>query len=88
MFSHKFSFSFHQISAVIRLAHKYHIQSVQDQGIYALQDFPCTSNFEVRNCPPTRRIFVRGNQYIGAVNILARLTDSPLMLPLPRQQPP
>ena len=72
--------SFDEASAVIRLAHKYHIQSVQDQGIHALHDSPCTSDFEVVNCPPKRWIFVRGNEYIGAVN-LARLTDTPLMLP-------
>ena len=72
--------SFDEVSAIVRLAHKYHIQSVQDQGIHALQDFPCTSNFEVLNCPPKRRIFVRGNEYIGAVN-LAGLTDTPVMLP-------
>ena len=72
--------SFDEVSAVVRLAHKYHIQSVQDQGIHALQEWSCTSDFEVFCCPPKRPILLQGTECISAVN-LARLTDTPLMLP-------
>ncbi|KAI1795320.1 hypothetical protein LXA43DRAFT_1090970 [Ganoderma leucocontextum] len=72
--------SFNEVAAVVRLAHKYHIQSVQDQAIRALQEYPFSSDLNVHFGTPKQRISMQGAQYIGAVN-LARLTDTPLMLP-------
>ncbi|KAI1795299.1 hypothetical protein LXA43DRAFT_1090948 [Ganoderma leucocontextum] len=62
-------------------AHKYHISSVQDQEICALQESCLTSDFNVHFGPPNPQISMKSVHYIGAVN-LARLTDTPLMLPL------
>ena len=72
--------SFDEVSAVIRLAHKYHIQSVLDQAIRALQEYPLMHDFNDLFPPPKQHIAMEGSQYIGAVT-LARLTDTPLMLP-------
>ena len=65
---------------MVRLAHKYHIQSVLDQAIRALQEYPLTHDFNDLFPPPKQHIAMEGSQYIGAVT-LARLTDTPLMLP-------
>ena len=73
--------SFDEVSAVVRLAHKYHIQSVQDQAIRALLEHPFSINCHVFSSPPKQQISIRGAQFIGAVN-LSRLTDTPLILPL------
>ncbi|PIL26531.1 hypothetical protein GSI_12289 [Ganoderma sinense ZZ0214-1] len=72
--------SFDEISAVIRLAHKYHIPSIQEQALRALQAYHFTSDFDVYFGPPKNHISLHNIQHIGAVN-LARLTDTPLMLP-------
>ncbi|PIL26489.1 hypothetical protein GSI_12247 [Ganoderma sinense ZZ0214-1] len=73
--------SFETISAVIRLADKYHIQSVQDHALRALQRYHFTSNFDAFSGPPDLVIAVKPIHAIGAVN-LARLTNTPRMLPL------
>ena len=71
------------MSALVRLAHKYHIQPVQDQAIAALRLFDFTDDFDtyftgVAN--NTRSLMTKDAHAIGAVNI-ARLTDTPSMLP-------
>ncbi|PIL26466.1 hypothetical protein GSI_12224 [Ganoderma sinense ZZ0214-1] len=81
LFSRDFSFSFHQIAAVIRLAHKYHVQDVLEQAIASLKE-RFTDSFdawEARTGPAT--IKVRSRQAIGVIN-LARLVDRPSLLPL------
>ncbi|KAI1795316.1 hypothetical protein LXA43DRAFT_1080214 [Ganoderma leucocontextum] len=73
--------SFDETSSVVRLAHKYHIQSVQDQAMRALQEFFTTdfiAPYTLQRRP--QWISVTRIQCIGAVN-LARLTDTPLLLP-------
>ena len=65
---------------MVRLAHKYHIQSVLDQAIRALQEYPLTHYFNDLFPAPKHHIAIEGSQYIGAVT-LARLTDTPLLLP-------
>lgn len=73
--------SFDEIFAVVRLAHKYHIQSVQDQEMHGLQEYWLTSDFDVHCCSPKSRIWIDGAHYIGAV-YLSRLTETPLVLAL------
>ncbi|KAI1795289.1 hypothetical protein LXA43DRAFT_37169 [Ganoderma leucocontextum] len=72
--------SFDEVFAVVRLAHKYGIQSVQDHAIRALQEYHFPSEINNFFGPPKKHIFVKSIHCIGAVN-LARLTDTPLMLP-------
>ena len=76
--------TFNEVSALVRLAHKYHIQPMQDQAIAALQLFDFTDDFNtyftgVAN--NARSLMTKEEHAIGAVN-LARLTDTPSMLPL------
>ncbi|KAM5539624.1 hypothetical protein V8D89_006733 [Ganoderma adspersum] len=81
LFSRDFSFSFHQISAIIRLAHKYHVQDVLDQAIASLQEY-FTSSFDAwESRIGQAAIKVRSQQAIGIVN-LARLVDRPSLLPI------
>ncbi|PIL26521.1 hypothetical protein GSI_12279 [Ganoderma sinense ZZ0214-1] len=72
-------YSFEEVYAVIRLAHKYNIEDVQKQALFALREYTFNDDFkkwrEVRN----ERIPVDGPCAIGAVN-LARLLDIPEML--------
>ncbi|PIL26470.1 hypothetical protein GSI_12228 [Ganoderma sinense ZZ0214-1] len=76
--------TFGEVSALVRLAHKYHVQPVQDQAIAALRLFDFTDDFNthftgvINN---TRSLMTKDEHAIGAVN-LARLTDTPSMLPL------
>ncbi len=65
---------------MIRLVHKYHIQSIQDQAVRALQEHWFSSYFCAPGIPPTPRISFTWEQCIGVVN-LARLTNTPLFLP-------
>ncbi|PIL26490.1 hypothetical protein GSI_12248 [Ganoderma sinense ZZ0214-1] len=73
--------SFDEIFGVVRLAHKYHIQPIEDQELRSLQEYWLTSDFDVFFGPSKSHIDMEPVHYIGAVN-LARLTDTPLMLPL------
>ncbi|KAI1795300.1 hypothetical protein LXA43DRAFT_992275, partial [Ganoderma leucocontextum] len=73
--------SFDEVSAVIRLADKYHIESVQDHALRSLQRYHFTSNFDAFSGPPDTEISIEPIHAIGAVN-LAHLTDTPHMLPL------
>ncbi|KAM5539618.1 hypothetical protein V8D89_006727 [Ganoderma adspersum] len=59
--------TFDEISAVIRLAHKYNIPQVQEEALTSL--------------PSMSQIPLMPAHYIGVVN-LARLTDTPTLLPL------
>ncbi|KAI1795311.1 hypothetical protein LXA43DRAFT_37645 [Ganoderma leucocontextum] len=75
---------FDEVFALVRLAHKYHIQPVQDQALAALRLFDFTDDFNtyftgIAN--KTRSLVSKKARAIGAVN-LARLTDTPSMLPL------
>ena len=65
---------------MIRLAHKYYIPSIQEQALRALQVYVFTSDFDTYFGPPKGHVRAHSIQPIGAVNI-ARLTDTPLMLP-------
>ncbi|KAI1795310.1 hypothetical protein LXA43DRAFT_992303 [Ganoderma leucocontextum] len=72
--------TFNEVSAVIRLAHKYHIQDVQDQALASLQESTLSPHFSDWYKSATLTSFKGLNQVIGVVN-LARLTDSPALLP-------
>ncbi|KAI1787620.1 hypothetical protein LXA43DRAFT_1098154 [Ganoderma leucocontextum] len=73
--------SFNEISAVVRLAHKYCIQSVQDQAVRTLQEHYFASDFNAYLGLSKSQISIDRIHYIGAVN-LARLTNTPLLLPM------
>ncbi|KAI1795309.1 hypothetical protein LXA43DRAFT_1178782 [Ganoderma leucocontextum] len=75
--------TFEEVSALVRLAHKYHIQQVQDQALAALQLFDFTSDFKTfLRCTSSKHKLVNNSaESIGAVN-LAHLTDTPYMVPL------
>ncbi|PIL26474.1 hypothetical protein GSI_12232 [Ganoderma sinense ZZ0214-1] len=80
LFARKYSFSFPQISAIIRLAHKYHVQPVLDQAISALEEaFP--SHFEAweRIGTQTPAVKFKSEHAIAVVN-LAFLVDRPSLL--------
>ena len=79
LFSRDFGFSFHQISAIIRLAHKYDIQDVFDQAIAPLEEY-FTDDFSAWECNDKRVVDVAHEHCIGVVN-LARLVDKPSLLP-------
>ncbi|PIL26473.1 hypothetical protein GSI_12231 [Ganoderma sinense ZZ0214-1] len=80
LFSRKFSFSFHQISAIIRLAHKYNVLDICNQAIASLQDH-FTTDFAAWDRGANEEVIkVRFQQSIGVVN-LARLVDRPALLP-------
>lgn len=80
----KGDYSFDQISALIRLGHKYQIEDVQHQALAVLQTaFPSTfKEFSNRNvsslfgAPPVRR----KSSGIEAIH-LAQLTETPALLP-------
>ncbi|KAM5539614.1 hypothetical protein V8D89_006723 [Ganoderma adspersum] len=74
--------TFDEISAVIRLAHKYRIPQIRDQALALLQQFWYTSSFSVFTGPrPDRDIDVRPVHAIGAMN-LTHLTETRSRLPL------
>ncbi|PIL26538.1 hypothetical protein GSI_12296 [Ganoderma sinense ZZ0214-1] len=79
--------TFDEVSAVIRLAHKYHIPQVQHQALSFLREHHFTHSFPAFShplAPPGAggaEIAIAPVHAIGAVN-LARLTDTPSMLPL------
>ena len=71
--------TFNELSAVIRLAHKYHIQDVQDQALHVLQESVLSSRFSHWN-GASALMDPWTLEFIGIIN-LARLTDTPRMLP-------
>ena len=73
---------FDEVFGVVSLAHKCNIQDVQAQAIAALQDSGFSSDFErsTGQCQD-KRPRVTAINAIGVV-ILARLTDTPSMLPV------
>ena len=73
------NYSFEEVFAVIRLAHKYNIADVQKQALYALREYTFNDGFEKWMEDRVERIVVEGPCAIGAVN-LARLLDEPEML--------
>ncbi len=78
--------TFDDVSAVIRLAHKYHIQKVQNQALAYVQEHYYTNDFNVFSSPPPESewslpVAALPSHAIGTVN-LARLTDTPSILPL------
>ncbi len=71
---------------MIRLAHKYDIQAVQDQALAYIQEHCYTTDFAIYSSPAAKSksassIELLPVHSIGAVN-LARLTDTPSILPL------
>ncbi len=74
--------TFNEISAAIRLAHKYHIQDVQDQALASLKTGMYSSDFDDWFMPPTLACLkdLKPSAAISVVN-LARLTDTPSLLP-------
>ncbi|KAI1795354.1 hypothetical protein LXA43DRAFT_1108512 [Ganoderma leucocontextum] len=72
---------FEEVFAVARLAHKYGIEDIQSQALSCLQDsgyFSC--DLHRFQYPDPTKVSVQPVHAIGAV-ILARLTDTPSMLP-------
>ncbi|PIL26471.1 hypothetical protein GSI_12229 [Ganoderma sinense ZZ0214-1] len=74
--------TFYEISAVIRLAHKYHIQDVQDQALASLQAGIFSSDFDGWFKVPASE-YLKNLDPIAAISIvnLAHLTDTPSLLP-------
>ncbi|KAI1784799.1 hypothetical protein LXA43DRAFT_901007 [Ganoderma leucocontextum] len=75
--------NFDEVFALVRLAHKYHIQYVQDQALAALQIYDFTSNFKTfckGLANNAESLLQKRAQAIGAVT-LGRLTNTPSMLP-------
>lgn len=73
--------SLHEISAIIRLTHKYHIEDLLSQALYALHDsFPTTFR-EWDEFSRTHLVEMDDAGPIAVVN-LARLTDTPSLLPV------
>ncbi|KAI1795326.1 hypothetical protein LXA43DRAFT_882141 [Ganoderma leucocontextum] len=75
--------TFDELSAVIRLAHKYHISQVQEQALALLKKYSlnATSITTYSSPPPHSQLILDPRLNIGVVN-LARLTDTPSLLPL------
>lgn len=74
--------TFEEVAALVRLAHKYHIQPVEDQALAALQLLDFTSDFTTFHAGSRKtKLVTRPAECIGAVN-LACLTDTPSILPL------
>ncbi|KAM5539625.1 hypothetical protein V8D89_006734 [Ganoderma adspersum] len=80
LYSPNATFCFHQISAVIRLAHKYHVQDVLDQAVESLQQY-FTSDFGTWTSGGGGVVRLHSRHAIGVVN-LARLVDRPSLLPI------
>ncbi|PIL26475.1 hypothetical protein GSI_12233 [Ganoderma sinense ZZ0214-1] len=72
-------FSFRRVAAIIRLAHKYHVQDVLDQAILALGEY-FTSDFDTWESD--RIAVVLKSRHAVAVVNLARLVDRPSLLPI------
>ena len=74
--------TFDELSAVIRLAHKYHVQQLLDQTLASLHAYGFVSSFSAyARLPPDADLALDASHSIGIVN-LARLTDTPALLPL------
>ncbi|PIL26465.1 hypothetical protein GSI_12223 [Ganoderma sinense ZZ0214-1] len=81
LYSRKSILSFHQLSAIIRLSHKYHVQDVLDQAVEYLQTH-FTSTFDAWTSNTALRVpLFSARHAIGVVN-LARLIDRPALLPI------
>ena len=72
-------YTFDEVFAVIRLAHKYNIEDVEKQALFALREYTFNDDFEKWEEDREERIKVEGPCAIGAVN-LARLLEQPEML--------
>ncbi|PIL26555.1 hypothetical protein GSI_12313 [Ganoderma sinense ZZ0214-1] len=73
--------SFDEVSAVIRLAHKYHVADIQNQGLLLLQDHYFPSDFDRYEELRKGHSLPRNLYGIAAIN-LARLTNTPSLLPV------
>lgn len=79
-FSRKFRFTFNQVSAIIRLAHKYNVPDILDQAITSLEDYS-TADFKAWESGNNLKVIeATSQQAIGIIN-LARLVDRPTLLP-------
>ena len=74
--------TFDEISAVIRLAHKYNIQQVQEQALASLQDLGFVTSFSAYSNPPEDSPLALDPWFNIAVVNIARLTKAPSLLPL------
>ncbi|KAI1795336.1 hypothetical protein LXA43DRAFT_881932 [Ganoderma leucocontextum] len=71
--------TFDEVFAIIRLAHKYHIEDVQRQALRLLREYTFNDNFEMWKGTREETIPVDGACAIGAVN-LAKLLNVPEMI--------
>ena len=74
--------TFNEISAVIRLAHKYNIQQVQEQALASLQDLGFVTSFSAYSNPPEDSPLALDPLFNIAVVNIAHLTETPSLLPL------
>ena len=72
--------SLNKISAIVRLAHKYHVEDLLRQALSALQDTFTSSFKEWEDESKVLPVQIRGVEPIAVVN-LARLTDTSLIFP-------
>nr|VWP00253.1 N/A [Ganoderma boninense] len=74
--------TFNELSAVIRLTHKYNVSQVEEQALSSLHEFDFPTSFSAYSNPlPGSPLAVDPWLNIAIVN-LARLTDTPSLLPL------
>ncbi|RDX41458.1 hypothetical protein OH76DRAFT_1449652 [Lentinus brumalis] len=77
-FAHAYTFD--QLAALVRLSHKYGIESVEKQAISCLKTY-YADTFDAWEGPKGFRAMPEVGQGIGAIR-LARLTNNPSMLPV------
>ncbi|PIL26498.1 hypothetical protein GSI_12256 [Ganoderma sinense ZZ0214-1] len=74
--------TFDELSAVVRLAHKYNVSQVLEQTLASLHDYGFVTSFAAYSrLPPNAALALDPWHNIGIVN-LARLADTPSLLPL------
>ena len=74
-------YTFEQVFALVRLAHKYHIEDVQRQAVYLLREHAFNDNYSIWQENSTKTEWIKDVHCIGVVT-LARLVDVPEMLPI------
>ncbi len=79
MYSTEKSFTFHQLSSLVRLGHKYQIDDVQDQALAALQKYFAPNRFE--DLGSLGRAKITPDWGFELIH-LSRLTNNSFMLPI------
>ncbi|KAI1795285.1 hypothetical protein LXA43DRAFT_939155 [Ganoderma leucocontextum] len=74
-------FTFDEISAVIRLSHKYHVADAQRQALHTLKLYFTEDFHDMERFEEDGLFLIKRSDAISAVN-LARLTDTPSILPV------